>query len=173
MKKFNLLFTLGLSLSLTVVLAHKPFFPQGEGPFSIATPTVSQAHYLQFDVGKAHVFKVPILERRVPVQVLVLDDELGRSLDIDAYWHCGETRTKLTNLDQPFYEGFSKLEHRYRVVDTIGPTTEPCEVHIYERSRQLAPYTFSIGVEEKFSLGDVIGLFSLGEKLKAWQRVAD
>jgi hypothetical protein len=154
---------------LSYAFAHKPFFPEGEGPFRIADPTVSQAHYLNLLAGETHSFMVPALERKVPIELLVLDNEQGRGLEFDLVWICGGQAVQLQKVDTPFYESFSKLNHRYRVVDTVGPTTEPCEARVSERSGAAGPYTFAIGNEEKFSIGDLFGLGSLGAKLKAWQ----
>lgn len=166
------LVALTLLLALSPALAHKPFFPEGDGPFALRNPTVSQAHYLRIGGGVRHVFVVPPLPRAVPVEVLVLDDALGRSLELTARWRCGGIEESLSEVDQPFFESFSRLEHRYRVVDRIGPTDEACEVIVFERRGATGPYTFALGDEERFSVGDVVGLVGLGGKLRAWQEGA-
>ncbi len=158
-----------LLLSISFAFAHKPFFPEGDGPFAIRNAVVSQAHYLTLNENEIHTFYIPTLTQTVPLQVLVLDNELGRSLDIQAVLSCkGESRL-LEKADQAFYEEFSKINHRYKVLDFAEANSSPCELQVSEASGKAGPYTFSIGIEEKFDLADVVGLFSLNAKLNAWQ----
>ncbi len=156
-------------LFLGFAFAHKPYFPVSGQPIAIQNPTVSQAHYLHFLAGSSQSFIIPALEKAVPIEVLVLDDDLGRSLEPQALWICAGESITLSQVDQAFYEEFSKLHHRYKVADSVGPTSEPCEVRISEASGKVGPYTFAIGSEEKFDFGDMLGFFSLGEKLERWQ----
>ncbi|MCA9840263.1 MAG: hypothetical protein KC422_25355 [Trueperaceae bacterium] len=150
--------------------AHKPFFPEAGTPIEIQNPIISQAHYLQIKEGSSQRFIIPALERAVPVEVLVLDDDLGRSLEMQASLSCDGQERPLTKSDQPFFETFSKLHHRYKVIDTIGPTEQACEISVSEKSGKAGPYTFAIGSEERFDFGDMLGFFSLGEKLEQWQK---
>jgi hypothetical protein len=166
---FRARWTLTVVLFCSFALAHKPFFPEGAGPFAISNPSVSQAHYLNLPAGQSHSFMVPALEYKVPIQLLVLDNEQGRALDFDLVWICAGQAVQLQKVDTPFYESFSKLNHRYRIVDALGPTTEACEARVSERNGAAGPYTFAIGSEEKFSIGDLFGLAGLGARLKAWQ----
>ena len=153
----------------SAALAHKPVFPDGGGPFEVDTPTVSKAYYLTLEAGERHTFVVPPLSRTVPIEVLVLDNELGRSLELVATASCGNTVSGLTRLDQPFYEPFSRLHHRYRVVDVLGPTEGPCRIEVRELEGRTAPYVFAVGDEERFGPGDMLGFLNLGRKLRAWQ----
>lgn len=163
------LFVTILILSISFAFAHKPFFPEGDGPFAIRNAVVSQAHYLTLSENEVHTFYIPALTQTVPLQVLVLDNELGRSLEMQAALSCeGETRL-LEKADQAFYEEFSRIDHRYKVLDFAQVNSKPCELQISEANGKAGPYTFSIGIEEKFDLADVVGLFSLNAKLKAWQ----
>lgn len=159
--------------ALSFTLAHKPFFPEGESPYDIGDPTTSQAHYLQIASGEVHRFLVPPLTEVVPIEVLVLDNELGRSLDMEAVWICEGSRKTLTKVDQSFFEEFSQIEHRYKTVDGVGPTTEACEVEIRELTGKAGPYTFAIGAAERFNVADLLGFFSLGDKLANWQAGED
>ena len=167
-KTFALLLCLVL-LCLGLSFAHKPFFPEAGEPIRIDKPIISQAHYLQFEKGSSQTFIIPVLEQPVPIEVLVLDNDLGRSLVPQAIWVCEGESKVLSQVDQPFYEGFSKLQHRYKVADSVGPTASICEVRISEASGQTGPYTFAIGIEERFEFGDMLGFFSLAEKLERWQ----
>ena len=151
-------------------LAHKPFFPDGSSPFELQeAPTVSQAYYVVLEKNETHTFLIPPLPEAVPIEVLVLDDELGRGLELSTTLICNNLRTKLPKVNIPFYEEFSKRHHRYRVREQIGPTEIPCELTIHERNGVVAPYTFAIGAVERFSFADVMGFFSLGAKLDAWE----
>ncbi len=158
-----------LLLSISFAFAHKPFFPEGDGPFTIRNAVVSQAHYLSLNEKEVHIFYIPALTQTVPLQVLVLDNELGRSLDMQAVLSCeGEARL-LEKADQAFYEEFSSINHRYKILDFAEANSHVCELQISEASGKAGLYTFSIGIKEKFDLADVMGLFSLSAKLKAWQ----
>ena len=157
-------------LLLGAGFAHKPFFPDGSSPFELQElPTISQAYYVTLAANETHTFLLPPLPEAVPVEVLVLDDELGRGLELSAILICNSLRTKLPEVDIPFYEEFSKRHHRYRVRERIGPTENPCELTVHERNGVVAPYTFAIGAVESFGFADVAGFFSLGAKLKAWE----
>jgi hypothetical protein len=150
-------------------LAHVPVFPEGEGPFDVDTPLVSKAYYLHLSVGARHAFTVPPLARAIPVQVLVLDDERGASLRHEARVDCGEGWRTLRAVDTPFFEPFSRTAHRYRVVDSIGPTATTCRIEVSQVEGPPGPYTFSIGDEERFSVGDLFGLLGLEARLRAWR----
>ncbi len=163
-----LLALLGL-LALTVAFAHVPQFPAGDGPFEVDRPTISKAYYLHLAAGETHLFLVPPLVRTIPVQVLVLDDERGRAVAHRARADCGDGWRALRDVDTAFYEPFSRTEHRYRVVDAIGPSEAPCRVEVTQLAGPPAPYTFSIGDEERFSVGELFGLARLGSRLEAWR----
>jgi hypothetical protein len=155
--------------SSTAAAAHVPIFPAGDGPFVVDRPAESKAYYLHLQTGATHVFVVPPVGRPIPVQVLVLDDDRGRSTEHAARVDCGLGWRSLRIVDTPFFEPFSRTEHRYRVVDAIGPSEDECRVEVVQVSGPPAPYTFSIGDEERFSLGDLIGLLTLGERLERWR----
>jgi hypothetical protein len=159
---------LGL-LALSSAFGHVPLFPAGDGPFEVDLPTTSKAYYLHLAAGETHVFLVPPLDRTIPVQVLVIDDERGRSVAHRGRVDCGDGWRPLRDVDTPFYEPFSRIEHRYRIVDAIGPSDAPCRVSVTQVSGPPAPYTFSIGDEERFSVGDLFGLATLGSRLEAWR----
>jgi hypothetical protein len=157
-------------LELTALgLAHHPRIYEGVGPFNVEDPKVSKAYYMTINIGELHTFVIPALGRTIPVQVLVLDDELGRSLEMFATATCNTGQDELTRLDQPFYEPFSKIEHRYQVVDTIGPTDGPCVIEIHELSKRAGPYVLSVGDEERFGVRDILGMVKLNRRLKAWK----
>lgn len=169
MKTTRFLAVLVAIVTLSSGFAHDPSFPDGDGPFTVHRPTVSQAIYLRLPGGGEHVFVVDPIERRVPLQLLVLDDELGRSLELRATWTCaGETRD-LRVVDTPFYEAFSRMEMRYRVVDVVGPTAESCTVTVRELEGRAGPYTVAIGEEERFSFGSIWTLLTLRDQLRWWQ----
>ncbi|MAZ53597.1 MAG: hypothetical protein CMO31_06235 [Trueperaceae bacterium] len=158
------------SLVLTALgWAHQPRFYEGVGPFEVEDPTISKAYYMTIYNGEIHTFIIPALERTIPVQVLVLDDELGRSLEMFATATCNAEKKQLSRVDQPFYEPYSKIEHRYRVVDAIGPTDGPCVIEIEELAKRAGPYVFSVGDEERFGINDILGMVNLGRKLNAWK----
>jgi hypothetical protein len=156
-------------LALASALAHVPQFPTGGGPFDVDRPTISKAYYLHLATGETHAFVVPPLARAIPVQVLVLDDERGRAIAHRARVDCGDGWRDLREVDAAFYEPFSRIHHRYRVVDAIGPSATPCRVEVTQVDGPSAPYTFSIGDEERFSVGDILGLATLGARLEAWR----
>ena len=161
---------LALLLVLTAAaLAHRPRFPEGSGPFEVVDPVVSQAFYLQLAPGERHLFVLPPLPEAVPLQLLVLDDEAGRALDLRARLRCGDDGRLLDATDQPFFEAFSRMEMRYRAVDSAGPTERSCEVLVWERHGQGGSYVFAVGSEESFTFGDVVGLLNLGRRLDAWR----
>jgi hypothetical protein len=152
-----------------VVGAHVPLFPDGAGPFDVEAPTVSKAYYLRAESGSGHVFVVPPLERSIPVQLLVLDDDLGRALAHRVTARCGEAVRALRSVDVPFYEPFSRLAHRIRVADAIGPSAVPCRIEVTQVAGPAGPYTLSIGDEERFGIADVLGLLTLEWRLDRWR----
>ena len=157
------------TLCFSCGFAHRPFFLEGSGPFDVTNPEVSKAYYLRMAEGETHSFVVEPLARAVPIQVLVLDNEQGRSLDFEATWTCeGETEV-LREVDVYFHEPFSNLEHRYRVMDSRGPSSTPCILSVRERQGYTGPYTVSVGDEERFTVADIFGFFDWGSRLAQWQ----
>ena len=156
----------------TLTFAHKPRFPEGDGPFEVVEPDMSQAFYLFLGEGEVHQFVVPPLGRLEPIQLLVLDNELGQSLDFKMEWRCGtqnDAELKLLRyLDEPFHEPFSDMNHRYRIVDAVGPTEENCTATVWENTGKAGPYTFSIGKDERFGIFDMGLFFTLGTDLQTW-----
>lgn len=158
------------ALTLTAIaLAHDPSFPEGDGPFTVERPTVSQAIYLRLPVGGEHVFVVDPIPRTVPLQLLVLDDDTGRAMELRATRRCGDEERALRVTDTPFYESFSRMQMRYRVIDAVGPTEVPCTVTVRERSGRGGPYTLAVGDEERFSVGAVWTLLTLRDQLRWWR----
>lgn len=155
---------------LAAALAHRPRFPEGPGPFEVIDPPVSQAFYLRLPPGERHLFVLPPLERAVPLQLLVLDDEAGRLLELVARVRCAGEEREPTGVDQPFFEEFTRMELRYRVVDSVGPSETGCEVEVWERFGLPGSYVFSVGSEESFGIGDMLGLLNLRRKLSAWRQ---
>jgi hypothetical protein len=151
------------------VFAHVPIFPEGPGPFDVESPTVSKAYYLRSEPNGGHAFVVPPLERSIPVQLLVLDDDPGRRLAHRVTARCGETIRELRAVDVPFYEPFSRLEHRIRVADVIGPSEVACRLEVVQVAGPAGPYTLSIGDEERFGFADVLGLLTLEGRLDRWR----
>jgi hypothetical protein len=151
-------------------LAHQPSFPEGAGPFPVHDPVTSQAYYLQLPAKGSLVFVVDPIPRPVPVQVLVLDDDAGRALDLVAQWSCGNRGRGLARVDMPFYEQFSRLHMRYRVADSVGPTDGPCTVRITEAAGRGGPLAFAIGSGESFSFAGLWTLLTLRDKLETWKR---
>lgn len=98
-----------------------------------------------------------------------MDDAEGRSLRLLAELHCGETVSSLAVVDRAFYEPFSQMHLRYRLETRLGPTPEPCELRVSERSGKKGSYILSIGDEERFGLEDIFELFNLGERLGRWK----
>jgi hypothetical protein len=169
MKTTRFLAVLAVIAMLSAGFAHDPSFPAGDGPFAVHRPTVSQAIYLRLPAGGEHVFVVDPIQRQVPLQLLVLDDELGRSLELLATWTCAGDTRELRRTDTPFYEAFSRMAMRYRVVDVVGPTTESCTVTVRELEGRAGPYTLAIGEEERFSFGSIWTLLTLRDQLRWWQ----
>ena len=170
-------FLIALSLyALTFAIAHKPRFPEGDGPFEVIEPSMSQAFYLFMEEGEKHSFVVPPLERLEPIQLLVLDNELGQSLDFKMEWRCNTENgiesdaelKPLRYLDEAFHEPFSGMNHRYRVVDAVGPTEQSCTATIWENTGKSGPYTFAIGEDERFGFLDMGLFFTLGTDLQTW-----
>lgn len=161
---------LGAALAVTAVaLAHDPSFPEGDGPFTVERPTVSQAIYLRLPTGGEHVFVVDPIPRTVPLQLLVLDDDTGRAMELRASWRCGAEVRALRVTDTPFYESFSRMQMRYRVIDAVGPTEAPCTVTVRELSGHAGPYTLAVGDEERFSVGAIWTLLTLRDQLRWWR----
>jgi hypothetical protein len=152
-----------------VVGAHVPLFPEGAGPFEVDAPLVSKAYYLRAERGGGHAFDVPPLARAVPVQLLVLDDELGGELAHRVIVRCGEAARELRAVDVPFYEPFSRLAHRIRVADALGPSDAACRIEVTQVAGPPGPYTLSIGDEERFAFADVVGLLTLEWRLDRWR----
>jgi hypothetical protein len=150
--------------------AHVPLFPDGPGPFSVTAPTVSKAYYLRAEAGAGHAFDLGPLPRSIPVQLLVLDDERGRASTHRVTVTCADDVRELRAVDTPFYEPFSRLEHRIRVADAVGPSDGPCRIEVTQVDGPPSPYTLSVGDEERFGVGDVIGLLTLEWRLDRWRR---
>lgn len=171
-KCVKILFIITLSLSFMLSFAHKPRFPEGDGPFEVVEPSMAQAVYLYLGEGEIHQFVVPPLERLEPLELLVLDNELGQSLDFKMEWRCryqaGDEIKPLRYLDEPFHEPYSGMNHRYRVVDAVGPTEQTCTATVWENTGRAGPYTFAIGRDERFGFEDMGLLFTLGSDLKTW-----
>ena len=168
-KLVRLCFAIGILSTLVLSFAHKPRFPEGDGPFEVVEPSMSQAFYLYLGEGEKHSFVVPPLGRLEPLELLVLDNELGQSLDFKMEWRCGDVvKTDLRYLDEPFREEFSGMNHRYHVVDAVGPTEEACTATIWENTGKAGPYTFAIGKEERFGFLDIGIFFTLGTELRTW-----
>ena len=168
MKVTRLFVITAVAMSLVTSLAHKPRFPQGDGPFEVIEPSMSQAFYLYLDEGETHSFTVPPLGRLEPIQLLVLDNDLGQSLDFKLEWRCGAELKELRYLDEPFHEPFSGMNHRYRVVDAVGPSNKTCVATVWEKTGKAGPYTFAIGEEERFGFMDIGIFFTLGTDLQTW-----
>jgi hypothetical protein len=149
--------------------AHVPLFPDGPGPYPVDAPLVSKAYYLRTERGAGHTFVVPPLPRSIPVQLLVVDDEAGRSLAHRVTVACAGATRELRAVDVPFYEPFSRLAHRIRVADAVGPTDGECRIEVTQVDGPEGPYTLSIGDEERFGLGDVLGLLTLEWRLDRWR----
>jgi hypothetical protein len=152
-----------------LVGAHVPLFPEGPGPFEVDAPAVSKAYYLRAERGGGHAFVVPPLERAISVQLLVLDDEVGHALAHRVTALCGGAARDLRAVDVPFYEPFSRLAHRIRVADAIGPSEVACRIEVTQVAGPAGPYTLSIGDEERFGFADVLGLLTLEWRLDRWR----
>jgi len=161
-------FVTAILTTIVLSFAHKPRFPEGDGPFEVVEPSMSQAFYLYLGEGEQHSFVVPPLDRLEPLELLVLDNELGQSLDFKMEWRCGDAFKALRYLDEPFREPFSGMNHRYRVVDAVGPTEEACIATVWENTGKAGPYTFAIGKDERFGFADMAIFFTLGTDLRTW-----
>ena len=164
----RLLATLALAL-LGAAFAHVPFFPAGTDPVVVANPAVSKAYYLQGVPGTARAFHVAPVERSVPVQVLVLDDDAGRAAWFLAEVDCGEGAAPVRAVDVPFYEPFSRLEHRIVAAGALGPSTGICVVEVVQVGGAGVPYTVVVGDEERFGFGDILGLLDLPRRIARWR----
>ena len=149
--------------------AHVPFFPDDAGPFVVDAPTVSKAYYLRAARGTVHAFVVPPVERSIPLQLLVIDDELGATLAHRVTLDCGDGPQELRGVDVAFFERFSGIAHRIRVADAMGPTATACTIEVTQVAGPPGPYTLSIGDEERFSLRDIAGLLTLSQRLERWR----
>jgi hypothetical protein len=158
-----------LVLAWGAASAHVPIFPEGAGPFDVDAPTVSKAYYLRTGPDDGHAFFVPPLERAIPVQLLVLDDEPCETSVHRVTARCGGTTRELRAVDVPFYEPFSRLAHRVRVADVIGPSEAACRLEVTQVAGPAGPYTLSIGDEERFGFADVLGLLTLEWRLERWR----
>ena len=158
-----------LAVGMGLALAHQPRFLGGGGPVKVENPTVSQAFYAKLAARQSQTYKLPVLSRSIPIGVLVSDDGVGRSLQLQGELHCGESVSSLNLVDRPFYESFTRMHLRYRLETELGPTSEACELILSERLGKPASYILSVGDEERFGLGDVLELFNLGERLRRWK----
>lgn len=152
-----------------VAMAHVPFFLEGDGPFAVDEPTVSKAFYDWLSVGTAHVYEVPPVGRPIPLQLLVLDDATGAQVEHRVTVACpGEDPRELATLDVAYTERFSGIAHRIRARGAMGPTDAACTVTLRQLAGPPAPYTFSIGDEERFTAADMVGLLRLNARLERW-----
>ena len=149
--------------------AHAPSFPDAGEPVSVAAPAVSKAYYVQSVPGEAWTFLVDPVERAVPVQVLVLDDDAGRSARFAATVDCGAGPDPVRTVDVAFYEPFSRLHHRIVAAGALGPSDAVCVVTVLQTGGGGVPATVVVGDEERFSFADVLGLLDLPRKLERWQ----
>lgn len=150
-------------------VAHVPFFPTGGDAVVVEEPAVSKAYYVHGSIGTEQAFEIVAVDRSVPLQVLVLDDEAGRRARWRAELDCGAERVPLRAVDVPFYEPFSGLEHRIVAVGSLGPSDDTCELHIAQTAGAGVPYTVVVGDEERFRFTDVLGLLDLPRKLERWR----
>ena len=160
--------TLALAL-LGAAYAHVPYFPVGTAPIDVANPAVSKAYYLQGAPGRVHTFRVAPVDRSVPVQVLVLDDDAGRAARFLAEVDCGGGPAPVRVVDVPFYEPFSRLRHRIVAAGALGPSEAVCVLRVVQRAGSGVPTTVVVGDEERFSITDMLGLLDLPRKLDRWQ----
>ena len=149
--------------------AHVPYFPPGDAPVDVRDPTLSKAYYLRSTPNAPHLFVVDPVERRIPVQLLVLDDPLGRSLAFEVRVTCGAEAETLGPVDVPFYEPFSQIDHRIVAAGGLGPSTTPCTVTVVQTEGPVGPYTFSIGDEERFGPSAMASMLTLRRDLRRWQ----
>ena len=163
-----LLAPLALAL-LGTAWAHAPHFPAAGEPVPVAAPAVSKAYYVQSVPGEPWTFHVDAVDRAVPVQVLVLDDEAGRAARFAASVDCGAGPDPVRTVDVPFYEPFSRLHHRIVAAGALGPSDDVCVVTVVQIAGAGVPATVVVGDEERFSFADVVGLRDLPRKLERWQ----
>jgi hypothetical protein len=149
--------------------AHVPLFPVGPGPHAVEAPAVSKAYYLRSETGVTQSFVVVPVARSIPLQLLVVDDELGQQLAHRVALDCGDGERELRAVDVAFFERFSGIAHRIRAVGAMGPTTATCTITVTQTAGPPGPYTLSIGDEERFSLRDIAGLLTLGQRLERWR----
>jgi hypothetical protein len=135
----------------------------------VDTPAVSKAYYVQSVPGEPWTFHVDPVDRAVPVQVLVLDDEAGRAARFTATVDCGAAAEPVRAVDVPFYEPFSRLHHRIVAAGGLGPSDAVCVLRVVQTAGGGVPITVVVGDEERFSVADVIGLLDLPRKLERWQ----
>jgi len=164
----RLLAPLALAL-LGAAWAHVPFFPAAGEPVAVAAPAVSKAYYLQSVPGAPWTFRVDPVERAVPVQVLVLDDDAGRAARFAATVDCGTGPLPVRAVDVPFYEPFSRLAHRIVAAGALGPSEGICTLRVVQIEGAGVPATVVVGDEERFSFADVRGLLDLPRKLERWR----
>jgi len=149
--------------------AHVPLFPTGAGPHEVEAPTVSKAFYLRSETGTTHSFVIAPVARSIPLQLLVIDDELGHQVAHRVTLDCGGGAHELRAVDVAFFERFSGIAHRIRAVGAMGPTTATCTISVTQTAGPPSPYTLSIGDEERFSLRDIAGLLTLSQRLEQWR----
>jgi len=164
----RLLAPLALAL-LGAAWAHVPFFPAAGEPVAVAAPAVSKAYYVQTLPGEPWTFLVDPVDRAVPVQVLVLDDDAGRSARFAATVDCGAGPTPVRAVDVPFYEPFSRLDHRIVAAGALGPSDAVCVIRVVQTDGVGVPATVVVGDEERFSFADILGLLDLPRKLERWR----
>lgn len=153
----------------TTAAAHVPFFPPNDAPVPVDTPTISKAFYLRSTPGTPHTFVVDPVARRIPVQLLVLDDDLGRSLAFDVEVACDDTIEIPTSVQVEFYEPFSRIDHLIVAAGGLGPSERPCIVTVTQTAGPVGPYTFSIGDEERFGPSAMASMLTLRRDLDRWR----
>ncbi len=159
---------LGMALVGTA-LAHVPFFPAVGEPVEVAAPTVSKAYYVQSIRGEPWTFRVEPVDRAVPVQVLVLDDDAGRAARFGASVDCGAGPAPVRTVDVAFYEPFSRLRHRILAARPLSPSEAVCVIRVWQTAGDGVPATVVVGDEERFVFADMLGLLDLPRKLERWQ----
>lgn len=164
----RLLASLAFAL-LGAAWAHVPFFPPAGEAVPVAAPEVSKAYYVQSVRGEPWTFHVDPVDRSVPVQVLVLDDEAGRAARFAATVDCGGGPDPVRTVDVPFYEPFSRLDHRIVAAGALGPSETVCVLRVVQTVGDGVPATVVVGDEERFSFADVLGLLDLPRKLERWR----
>ncbi|MDF1521515.1 MAG: hypothetical protein P1P87_01680 [Trueperaceae bacterium] len=164
----RLLAAIALAL-LGTAWAHAPLFPAAGEPVQVAAPVVSKAYYVQSLPREAWTFHVDPVDRAVPVQVLVLDDDAGRAARVTATVDCGGGPEPIRAVDVPFYEPFSRLHHRIVAAGGLRPSDAVCVLRVVQTAGAGVPTTVVVGDEERFSVADVLGLLDLPRKLERWQ----